>query len=53
MAEEKSGDYDVGDGGPALAYVSFVIMDDLLDKLKLLNYDQEFVKKLKMKNLNK
>ena len=28
------------DGGPGLAYMPFVVMEDLLDKLKLLNYEE-------------
>ena len=27
-------------GGPGLAYMPFVVMEDLLDKLKLLNYEE-------------
>ncbi|XP_063848886.1 intraflagellar transport protein 57 homolog isoform X2 [Scylla paramamosain] len=41
------------DGGPGLAYMPFVVMDDLLDKLKLLNYDKEFIIEHKMKPLNR
>lgn len=41
------------DGGPSLQYMPFVVMDDLLDKLKLLNYDKDFVYDLKMKPLNR
>ena len=39
---EVSGDNGdgVADGGPGLAYMSFVVMEDLLDKLKLLNYEE-------------
>ena len=31
----------------------FVVMEDLLDKLKLLNYEEEFVKELRMRPLNR
>lgn len=41
------------DGGPGLAYMPFVVMEDLLDKLKLLNYEEEFVKDLKMRPLTR
>ncbi|MPC36266.1 Intraflagellar transport protein 57 [Portunus trituberculatus] len=41
------------DGGPGLAYMPFVVMDDLLDKLKLLNYDKEFIIEHRMKPLNR
>lgn len=34
-------------------YLSYLTMEDLLDKLKILNYDNEFVKELKMKPINK
>lgn len=34
-------------------YMSYFINEDLLDKLKLLNYDVEFVKELKMKPINR
>ena len=30
----------VVDGGPGLIYMPFVVMEDLLDKLKLLNYEE-------------
>merc|ERR1712018_992779 len=43
----------VADGGPGLAYMPFVVMEDLLDKLKLLNYEEEFVQELKMRPLNR
>lgn len=41
------------DGGPGLAYMPFVVMDDLLDKLKLLGYDKDFLLELKMKPLSR
>jgi len=41
------------DGGPGLTYMPFVVMEDLLDKLKLLNYEEEFVKELRMRPLNR
>ena len=30
----------IADGGPGLVYMPFVVMEDLLDKLKLLNYEE-------------
>ena len=36
--EENTG--TLADGGPGLAYMPFVVMEDLLDKLKLLNYEE-------------
>jgi len=41
------------DVGPGASYFTFVVMEELLDKLKLLRYDQEFIKTLKMKPLNR
>uniref|UniRef100_A0A1B6ET33 Intraflagellar transport protein 57 homolog n=1 Tax=Cuerna arida TaxID=1464854 RepID=A0A1B6ET33_9HEMI len=34
---------------PSQAYQPFMLMDDLMDKLKVLNYDDEFIKALKMR----
>ena len=48
-----NGEAGVADGGPGLAYMSFVVMEDLLDKLKLLNYEEEFVRELRMRPLNR
>ncbi|CAG0895885.1 unnamed protein product [Cyprideis torosa] len=39
--------------GPGVVFMPFVVMDDLLDKLKLLNYDVEFQQEVKMKPLNR
>ncbi|GLV33098.1 Intraflagellar transport 57 [Carabus blaptoides fortunei] len=36
-----------------IPYTPYIAMEDLIDKLKLLNYDMEFVKELKMKPLNR
>nr|XP_012221223.1 PREDICTED: intraflagellar transport protein 57 homolog [Linepithema humile] len=44
----------VEDGlAPSAAYVINIRMEDLLEKLKLLNYDAEFVQELKMKPINR
>ena len=41
MAEENAGGAgEILEGGPGLAYMPFVVMEDLLDKLKLLNYEE-------------
>ena len=42
-----------GGGGPGEQFMPFVVMEDLLDKLKLLNYESEFVTELKMRPLNR
>ncbi|XP_043199829.1 intraflagellar transport protein 57 homolog [Amphibalanus amphitrite] len=47
---QGSGDVD---GGPGLQYMAFVVMDDLADKLKLLDYERDFCKPLKMKPLSR
>ncbi|KAJ4443521.1 intraflagellar transport protein 57 homolog [Periplaneta americana] len=44
---------DDAEAGPGGAYKTFIKMEELLDKLKLLKYDQEFIKDLKMKPLNR
>ena len=36
----EDGGGTLADGGPGLAYMPFVVMEDLLDKLKLLNYEE-------------
>ena len=51
--EETPEDPGPPDGGPGLVYMPFVVMEDLLDKLKLLNYEEEFVKDLRMRPLNR
>ena len=38
--EETGGGGGGVDGGPGLVYMPFVVMEDLLDKLKLLNYEE-------------
>lgn len=53
MADDAVIDTDAVDGGPSSTYSSFVVMEDLLDKLKLLNYDKEFVRGLRKKALNR
>ena len=44
---------DNGQQGPGHAFLPFLVMEDLLDKLKLLNYDIQFVADLKMRPLNR
>lgn len=34
-------------------YQTFIMMDELMDKLKILNYDDEFIKGLKMRPLSR
>ncbi|KAH9504789.1 Intraflagellar transport protein 57 [Bulinus truncatus] len=55
MSEDKrrGGGDEVEDGGPGLAYMPFVVMEELLDKLRLLAYEKEFCKKMNLKPLNR
>ncbi|KAK6636244.1 hypothetical protein RUM43_009902 [Polyplax serrata] len=39
--------------GPGQAFAHFVVMEELIDKLQVLNYDKEFVKDLKMRPLSR
>jgi estrogen-related receptor beta like 1 len=50
MAEDDRRRGDDGmEGGPGSSYQVFVIMEELLDKLKLLNYEETFCKQLGFK----
>ncbi|XP_033849630.1 intraflagellar transport protein 57 homolog isoform X1 [Acipenser ruthenus] len=52
MAEDnRRGDED--ERGPGAVYQMFVVMEDLLDKLKLLNYEEEVLRKNNMKTLSR
>ena len=53
MSRGHSADTLGGEDGPGMFYMPFVVMEDLLDKLKLLNYEIEFVSELKMRPLNR
>lgn len=47
MADERRrGEDGSADGGPGGVYQVFVKMEDLLDKLKLLSYEESFCKQL-------
>lgn len=52
-AEEKRRGEDVEDGGPGLVYMPFVIMEDLLDKLRLLDYEQNFCRERNLKPISR
>jgi len=47
MADSGAG--GEANGGAGTAYRSFVIMEELLDKLKLLHYDDSFCRQLGLK----
>ncbi|XP_041373379.1 intraflagellar transport protein 57 homolog [Gigantopelta aegis] len=54
MSEEKKrGGDEVEDGGPGLTYMPFVVMEELLDKLRLLDYEKDFVRKLNLKPISR
>ena len=53
MSEDKKRGEDVEDGGPGLVYMPFVIMEDLLDKLRLLDYEQDFSRERNMKPISR
>lgn len=38
---------------PSASYVMYIRMEDLLEKLKLLNYDTEFLTEFKIKAINR
>lgn len=41
------------DRGPGAAFQVFVLMEDLLDKLRLLNYEDEVLKKHNMRPISR
>lgn len=53
MEERRQSRGETVDGGPGYAYMMFVLMENLLDKLKLLNYDTDFTQEFKMKHINR
>ena len=48
-----SGEAEEGEIGPGQIFAPFLAMEDLLDKLKLLNYEKELVLKMRMRPLNR
>lgn len=52
-AQLQEGDDEGTEISPGQMYLPFVKMEELLDKLKLLDYDKEFVLGLRMKPFNK
>ena len=49
--EDANDDAAIVDGGPGLVYMPFVVMEDLLDKLKLLNYEEVSLKSISVKEI--
>ena len=48
-----TGEAEEGDTGPGQMFAPFLAMEDLLDKLKLLNYEKELVLKMRMRPINR
>ena len=48
-----TGEAEEGDAGPGQIFAPFLAMEDLLDKLKLLNYEKELVLKMRMRPINR
>ena len=57
MSRQASADPSTRGGeqemGPGMVYKPFLVMEDLLDKLKLLNYEKDFSAELRMRPLNR
>lgn len=55
MGEEgrRGGSSEDGDVGPGHHFMHYVIMEDLIDKLKLLSYEERFLKSLGFKPLSR
>lgn len=53
MAEERRRSEEVEDGGPGMAFLPFTIMEELLEKLKLLKYEKDFMLNMNMKPLSR
>lgn len=55
MSEDKrrGGGEEVEDGGPGLVYMPFVVMEELTDKLRLLDYDRNFLRKMNIKPISR
>lgn len=56
MSSKKKDDAAVAladEVGPGQTYLPFVVMEDLMDKLKLVNYDTEFTTQFKVKPISR
>ena len=53
MSEEEDKNNEVFDEGPGSAYRPFLVMEELLEKLKLLNYDEEYCRQLSQKPISR
>ena len=52
-AKDTLGEAEEGETGPGQMFAPFLAMEDLLDKLKLLNYEKELVLKMRMRPINR
>lgn len=46
-------DNDVGQLSPGAAFTVYILMEDLIDKMKLLKYETEFAKEFNIKPLSR
>lgn len=55
MSDEgrRGGVGEEGEVGPGQLFMHYVIMEDLIDKLKLLQYEENFLKNLGFKPLSR
>lgn len=55
MSEDKrrGGGEDGEEVGPGLVYQPFVTMEELTDKLRLLDYDRNFIRKMNVKPISR
>ncbi|KAL5019507.1 hypothetical protein ScPMuIL_002399 [Solemya velum] len=53
MSEDKRRGEGAEEGGPGLVYMPFVIMEELLDKLRLLGYEKEFSRKMNLRPISR
>lgn len=50
---ESIQDNDVGQLSPGASFTVFILMEDLIDKMKLLKYEVEFAKEFNIKPLSR
>lgn len=48
---ESTADNDIGQTGPGASFTVFILMEDLIDKMKLLKYETEFANEFNIKPL--
>ncbi len=50
---DSNQDNDIGQMGPGASFTMFLLMEDLIDKMKLLKYEIEFAKEFNIKPLSR